>query len=112
MWIAPLNAVALATRALIAVLLASAAVYATYQVRACGGLDSYGYVSTSALIASGHLTESQPLVSLLPFDGAAGAAPPPRYLAAPGGDSGGAPLPLRVPVVVGAPPIARSAGPI
>lgn len=69
------------TRELVALLLAIGAVYATYHVRVCGGLDSYGYVSTASLLASGRLTEPQPLVSLLPFEGASGAVAPLGYVA-------------------------------
>ena len=70
-----------ATHGLLALLLAAAAMYATYQVRVCGGLDSYGYVSTASLMASGHLTERQPLVPLLPFEHASAAAAPLGYVA-------------------------------
>src|SRR5437016_5943647 len=60
--------------ALLSVILAAAVLYAMYQVRVAGGLDSYGYVSTASLIWSGRLSEPQPLLPLLPFENASSAA--------------------------------------
>src|SRR5262245_3174393 len=51
---------------LLASIVAAGAAYLHFHVRVAGGLDSYGYVSTAALIASGHLHEPQPLASILP----------------------------------------------
>jgi hypothetical protein len=79
--ISTLDASAAAARGLLALVLAAAAVYATYHVRVCGGLDSYGYISTSSLIASGRLTEPQPLVAYLPFESASSAVAPLGYVA-------------------------------
>jgi hypothetical protein len=84
-WLAAVDASYIATRGMLALLLAAAAIYATYQVRVCGGLDSYGYVSTSALIAEGRLTQPQPLAAYLPFDSASSAVAPLGYVAGPGG---------------------------
>jgi hypothetical protein len=79
-WVFQIDARWLTIRGLVALLLTAAAVYATYHVRVCGGLDSYGYVSTSALIASGHLSEPQPLLKYLPFEDASNAAAPLGYV--------------------------------
>lgn len=65
-----------ATRTMLALVVAAAGVYVHFQVRVAGGLDSYGYVSTAALIASGRLSEPQPLAAVLPFDNAVDAATP------------------------------------
>jgi Dolichyl-phosphate-mannose-protein mannosyltransferase len=88
------------TRGLVALLLAIAAIYATYQVRVCGGLDSYGYVSTASLLASGHVTEPQPLAALLPFEGASSAVAPLGYVAGPGGQTQVPRFPLGLPAVM------------
>lgn len=90
----------ISTRGLVALLLAIGAVYATYQVRVCGGLDSYGYVSTASLLASGRLTEPQPLVSLLPFEGASSAVAPLGYIAGLDGHSQVPRFPLGLPAVM------------
>ena len=74
--------------------------YATYQVRVCGGLDSYGYVSTGSLIASGHLTERQPLVPLLPFEQASAAAAPVGYVAGVDGRTQVPRFPIGLPLVM------------
>ena len=84
-WVAAINAADIATRGLLALILATTAIYATYHVRVCGGLDSYGYVSASSLIASGHLTAPQPLVTYLPFESASTAVAPLGYVAGPDG---------------------------
>lgn len=89
-----------ATRGLLALLLAAGMVYAAYQVRVCGGLDSYGYVSSASLIASGRLREPQPLVALLPFENASRAAAPLGYVAAPDGHTQVPRFPLGLPVVM------------
>jgi hypothetical protein len=99
-WASGLSAFHLATRSLLAVIAATAAIYATYQVRVCGGLDSYGYVSTSALIASGRLTQPQPLVRYLPFDGASNAVAPLGYVGGRDGRSEVPRFPLGLPVVM------------
>jgi hypothetical protein len=89
-----------ATRGLLALLLAIGAVYAHYHVRVCGGLDSYGYVSTASLIASGHLTEPQPLVEYLPFESASSAVAPLGYVAGPDGHTQVPRFPLGLPMVM------------
>jgi hypothetical protein len=66
--------------ALLALLLAIAVAYAEHHVRVAGGLDSYGYVSAASLLASGHVTEPQKLVTLLPFEHASAAAAPLGYV--------------------------------
>src|SRR6185436_3537417 len=70
----------LVTSALLALLLAIAVAYAQHHVRFAGGLDSYGYVSAASLLASGHVTEPQRLVTLLPFKDASAAAAPLGYV--------------------------------
>jgi len=42
-------------------------VWCHYQVRVCGGSDSYGYVSAAVAIAEGLPIRPEPLTSLLPF---------------------------------------------
>lgn len=80
----PRNAVADAVRLGFAILLAVVlGIAATWQVRACGGLDSYGYVSAASLVASGTLKQEEPLASVLPFDSAIRALAPLGYVATP-----------------------------
>lgn len=67
---------AIATRGILALLIATVGVYANYHVRVAGGLDSYGYVSTAHLVASGRLSDARPLAALLPFDNPMSAAAP------------------------------------
>ena len=51
-------------------------VWAHYEVRYCGGVDSYGYVSAASAIASGTLVQPMPVVNWLPFpDGIMAAMP-------------------------------------
>ncbi len=99
-WIFTIDTSYIATRAMLALLLTAAAIYATYHVRVCGGLDSYGYVSTSALITSGRLTQPQPLVAYLPFEGASSAVAPLGYVAGPGGNTEVPRFPLGLPIVM------------
>lgn len=47
--------------------------------RACGGLDSYAYVSTAHLLRSGRLSQTEPVGRLLPFETGLEAAAPPGY---------------------------------
>jgi hypothetical protein len=89
-----------ATVGLVALLLAAAAIAATYQVRVCGGLDSYGYVSTASLMASGHLSEPQPLVPLIPFERASNAAAPLGYIAGVDGHTQVPRFPIGLPLVM------------
>ena len=89
-----------ATRGLAALLAATVAVYAHYHVQVCGGLDSYGYVSASSLLASGTLKQAQPLAPLLPFKDAAKAAAPLGYVVGPDGQSQVPRFPLGLPAVM------------
>lgn len=70
----------IATRGLLALVIAAIGIYLQHHVRVAGGLDSYGYVSTANLIASGRLSERQPLAGTLPFAGALDAATPLGYV--------------------------------
>jgi hypothetical protein len=54
-----------------------------WQVRACGGLDSYGYLSAASAIAAGQLVQPEPLAAILPFDSAIRALAPLGYVPAP-----------------------------
>src|SRR5205085_5082564 len=65
-WLAPRAPLAphLATCALLSLLVAIIVAYSQHHVRFAGGLDSYGYVSAASLLASGHVTEPQRLVTL------------------------------------------------
>ncbi len=101
-WSSVVDGAYIATRGMVALLLAAAAIYATYHVRVCGGLDSYGYVSTSALITSGHLIQPQPLVQYLPFEHASSAVAPLGYVAGPGGNTEVPRFALGLPIVMAA----------
>lgn len=90
----------LASLALLALLLAIVAVYLQFHVRVAGGLDSFGYVSASSLLASGKLTEPQTLVTLLPFEQASTAAAPLGYVPAPDGHTNAPRFPLGLPLVM------------
>jgi hypothetical protein len=90
----------LSTCALLALLLAIAAAYAQHHVRVAGGLDSYGYVSAASLLASGHLTEPQQLVTLLPFEHASAAAAPLGYVPGPDEHTNVPRFPLGLPLVM------------
>jgi hypothetical protein len=90
----------LSTCALIALLLAIAVAYGQHHVRIAGGLDSYGYVSAASLLASGHLTEPQKLVTLLPFEHASAAAAPLGYVPGPDEHTNVPRFPLGLPLVM------------
>jgi hypothetical protein len=96
----PISFSYLATRGLLALLIAVAAVYAQHHVRVAGGLDSYGYVSTASLLASGRLHDPQPLVSLLPFESASTAAAPLGYVPGPDGRTSVPRFPIGLPLVM------------
>jgi hypothetical protein len=87
-------------RGFLALILAVAATYGQHHVRACGGLDSYGYVGASRLIASGRLEEEQPLARLLPFPDAARAAAPLGWVVGSDGQSRVPRFPLGLPLVM------------
>jgi hypothetical protein len=89
-----------ATWGMLALLIATVGVYAKYQVRVAGGLDSYGYVSASRLIATGRLTEEQPLASLLPFPDAMRAAAPLGHVPTADGQRSAPRFPLGLPIVM------------
>jgi hypothetical protein len=55
----------------------------SWQVQACGGLDSYGYVSAASLIASGTLKQHDSLGALLPSDWGLRALAPLAYVVTP-----------------------------
>ena len=76
--------------------------WAHYQVRYCGGADSFGYMSAAKAIATGTLVQPQPIASLLPFAGAIDAATPFGWTPAPGADALVPFYPLGFPVVVAA----------
>jgi hypothetical protein len=46
---------------------ASVLLWSHYQIRFCGGSDSYGYVSAAHALAEGHLIEPQPIAGWLTF---------------------------------------------
>jgi hypothetical protein len=88
------------TRGLAALLLATMLVYAHYHVQVAGGLDSYGYVSTASLLASGRISEPQPLISLLPFESASTAAAPLGHVPSIDGRSSVPRFPIGLPAVM------------
>jgi hypothetical protein len=90
----------IATRGMIALLIAAAAVYAHSHIRIAGGLDSYGYVSASRLLASGRLSEPQPLAALLPFEDAMSAAAPLGYVPSADHERAVPRFPLGLPIVM------------
>ena len=92
----------IATRGMLALLVACVGVYAHYQVRVAGGLDSYGYFSTAALIASGRLSEPQPLAAVLPFDDAINAAAPLGQIGGADGRSSVPRFPIGFPLLMAA----------
>ena len=99
-WLLPLGVEQVAARGFLALLLAAAATYGEHHVRACGGLDSYGYVSASRAIASGTLIEPQPLAALLPFPEGARAAAPLGWVVGRDGTSRVPRFPLGLPIVM------------
>lgn len=70
-----------------ALFICTLAILLRYTVTTCGGLDSYGYVSTAHLFLSGHVTQPEPVAALLPFDHAIRAVTPLGYVPAPSGDA-------------------------
>jgi len=99
-WLFPIGVEQAATRGFLALFVAAGATYAEHHVRACGGLDSYGYVSASRLLASGKLKEDQPLAALLPFPEAARAAAPLGWVVGADGASRVPRYPLGLPLVM------------
>jgi hypothetical protein len=85
---------------MVALLLAIAAVYTHYHVQVAGGLDSFGYVSTARLLASGRLSEPQPLAELLPFENPMNAAAPLGYVPDGDGERAVPRFPLGLPLVM------------
>jgi hypothetical protein len=90
----------LATRGLLALIIAAGLAYSQLHVRVAGGLDSYGYVSAARMLASGHLHEPQPLAAVLPFAGALNAATPLGHVPAPDGQSSVPRFPIGLPLVM------------
>lgn len=66
---------------------AAVLLWAHYQVRDCGGADSYGYVSAAHAMLSGELIAPQPIVKWLPFTDAMTAATPFGWTPRPSGDA-------------------------
>lgn len=71
-----------------------------YLVRACGGLDSHGYVSAAALLTTGRLSVPQPLVEWLPLDGAIDALTPLGYVPSLDGGAIVPRFPLGLPLIM------------
>jgi hypothetical protein len=101
----------IATRGMLALLIATAAVYAHHHVRVAGGLDSYGYVSASRLLASGRLSEPQAIAELLPFENPMRAAAPLGYVPSADGERSVPRFPLGLPIVMAIFTIIGSTGP-
>ena len=84
----------------VVVLTAVGGTYAMHHIRVAGGLDSYGYVSAARLIASGRLSEPQPIAALLPFEGAMEAATPLGHVPHGEGDRSVPRFPVGLPLVM------------
>ena len=76
--------------------------WANYQVRFCGGADSFGYLSAARAILTGTLVQPQPIVSALPFPDAISAATPFGWTPRPGADALVPFYPLGFPLVMAA----------
>ena len=100
-----------ATRGLTALLIAIGCSYVPHHVRIAGGLDSYGYVSTAALIATGRLSEPQPLADVLPFENPLSAATPLGYVPDAEGTVSVPRFPIGLPLVMAFFSLAGPAGP-
>jgi hypothetical protein len=61
--------------------------WTAYQVRFCGGSDSYGYVSAAHALVNGQVILPQPIVAWLPFPDALPAATPLGWAPAPSGNA-------------------------
>jgi hypothetical protein len=70
------------------------------MVTACGGLDSYGYVSAADLLLSGRLVERQPIAALMPFEAGIRALTPLGYVPGRAGDVIVPRFPLGFPLVI------------
>lgn len=101
----------LPTVILLAVLGAQAITYIYYGVRVCGGLDSFGYVGASQLLATGRLIEPQPLASLLPYPEAPRVAAPLGFVVAADGTSRAPRFPLGLPILMAIAGAITPAGP-
>ena len=102
---------AVAARGMLALLIATAGVYANYHVRVAGGLDSYGYVSAAHLLAAGRLSEAQPLADVLPFDNPMSAAAPLGHVSSADGRTSVPRFPLGLPGVMAIFTVFGSSGP-
>ncbi len=98
-------------RGLLALIVAAVLAYSEFHVRVAGGLDSYGYVSTARLIASGRLSEPQPLASILPFPDPLKAATPIGHVPAIEGFSSVPRFPIGLPVMMALFAALHSTGP-
>jgi hypothetical protein len=79
-----------------------------YQVRVCGGSDSYGYVSAAAALADGAIIRPAPLASALPFAGGILAVTPLGWVPAASGTAIVPGYPLGFPIVAAI--LVRAAG--
>ena len=100
-----------AIRGLLALVAAAVLAYSQFHVRVAGGLDSYGYVSAAEMIASGHLSEPQPLASLLPFPDPLKAATPLGHVPAIEGFSSVPRFPIGLPIMMALFSVLHSTGP-
>ena len=89
---------------------AAVLIWAQYQVRDCGGADSYGYVSAAHAIVSGELIVPQPIVAWLPFADGISAATPLGWTPRPSGDAAVPFYPLGFPLVMAAAMMLAGAG--
>jgi hypothetical protein len=75
-------------------------VWIAFRVEACGGLDSYAYVSAAQALAAGHLRLPAPLAAVLPFEDGLSAAAPLGWMPAPDGLHLQPEFPLGLPLVM------------
>ncbi len=101
----------MAAAGMLAVIAAALCVYLSSHVRVAGGLDSYGYVSSAQLLASGRISEPQPLADVLPFDNPMNAAAPLGWVASGDGRSSVPRFPLGLPIVMAAFALIAPSGP-
>ena len=81
---------------------AAVLVWTHLQVRFCGGLDSYGYVSAARAIVSGEPVRREPMIEWLPFSRPIEAATPLGWIPAPSGDAIVPAYPLGFPMAMAA----------
>jgi hypothetical protein len=73
-----------------------------YEIKYCGGADSFGYVSAAHAIVQRDLIQPQPIARWLPFPGALEAATPAGWAPAPSGDAIVPGYPLGFPLAMAA----------